>query len=458
MFEVVENAPDRLVLKLGTRAMHSTTYILDGTSHTARFERTLFGIRRKPIEVPFDQIAGLDPFESNGSTSVLLQLASGKRHWLSGDTPATTTTAVNQMRAFLGLPATQPGAAVKSLPRRYRWLIATASVLAGLAFIAVMIGQVSSYFLLPECDSSRAEKTVRSILAEMKLPASALADIKPLAETRTERVCQARAQLPGGETTIAYHVLWDGWTAIVHVTGDIGTGTLDAAKLDAAKQASDAFLDLAKESHLNGRPPRESDPLVKALLDQVFDVAAVTGTRLAPSEVEKGIEWFNVGENVGIVYILAGTGVSDINSLPDDATVRERTHRNVAEFATEFGRYLDFEIGILHALADAEQSRAKTTLRENAQSEENTKRVEDLRATYAGALTGNLTSITYMGLSDGWRRERIALLNAVAPTTVKFLSEEEGRALREHALKVVGYLENPQLQAGVKEFAEKFPQ
>lgn len=457
MFEVAENSPDRLVIRLGTRALHTTTYLLDRTSHTARFERSLFRIRRKPIEVAWDEIAGLDPFESNGSASVLLRLASGKRHWLSGDTLETTTAAVNQMRNFLGLPETQPGAALKSLPRPYRWLITTASVLAGFAFIAVVIGQVSGYFLLPDCDSARAEKTVHSILADMKLPAGAISDMKPLAETRAEKVCQARAQLPGGETTIAYHVLWDGWSAVVHVTGDIGTGIIDPAKLDAAKEASDAFLDLAKESHLNGRPPRESDPLVKAMLDKVFDVEAVTAARLAPSEVEKGIEWFNVGENVGIVYILAGTGVSDINSLPDDATVRERTHRNVAEFAIEFGRYLDFEIGILHALADAEQSRAKTTLRENLQSEENTKRVEDLRATYAGALTGNLTSITYTGLSDGWRRERIALLNAVAPTTARFLSEEEGRALREHALKVVGYLENPQLQAGVKEFAEKFP-
>lgn len=456
MFEVVENTPDRLVIRLGTRGLHTTVYTFDRASGQATFERSSLGFRRKPITVPLQEIAVLSPLESNGSTAVLLQLRSGERRWLSGDTFENTTAAVDQMRAFLGFPAAQPGEAMRALPRPYRWLLTAGSVLLTIGALLYLVTAWTGYFLLPDCDASRTRQTVLSLLADMKLQTSALTDIKPLAETGAEKVCQATAALPGSETTIAYHVLWDGWTPVIQVAGDIGTGIIDPAKLDAAKEASDAFLELAKDSHVNGQPPRESDPLVKAMLEKIFDASAVGSGRLAPTEVEKGIEWFNIGENVGIVYILAGTGVSDINSLPDEPAVRERTNRNVAEFAPEFGRYLDFEIGMLHALADAEQSRAKIALRETSQSQDNSKRVEDLRGTYAGALTGNLTSITYSGLSDDWRRERLILLNSVAPAAAKFLTPEESRALRDHAIKVLGYLENPQLQASVRAFAEKF--
>src|SRR5918993_6015006 len=50
---------------------------------------------------------------------------------------------------------------------------------------------------------------------------------------------------------------------------------VDTAKLAAAKQATDEFLALAKSSETTGAMPRQSDPKAKALLDRVFDRAAL---------------------------------------------------------------------------------------------------------------------------------------------------------------------------------------
>src|ERR1043166_8351483 len=92
MLQVLENTPDRLVVKTGVRPFHTTTATFDKSTGKARFERTVFFWKRKPIEVPLDDIASITVVSQSmtgaqgmqlSSNNPLVQLKSGQRFWLS---------------------------------------------------------------------------------------------------------------------------------------------------------------------------------------------------------------------------------------------------------------------------------------------------------------------------------------------------------------------------------------
>jgi len=116
---ITEQTPTRMVVKLGGRFTNTATCIFDKTSGVARFERTVFMIPRKPIEVPLGEIAGIDilrqstntqPGDPNGLRQETyyphVHLRSGRNFYLSqASSYAETTAVVTEIINFLNQPA-----------------------------------------------------------------------------------------------------------------------------------------------------------------------------------------------------------------------------------------------------------------------------------------------------------------------------------------------------------------
>ncbi len=104
---IVEHTPERLVVTLGAPFPHSATCVFDKASGRARFERRLFFIPRKTIDVALGDVADFEVMEVGpplNSFDPRVTLASGKRFYLSpAATPEETRTVARAVRAFLGL-------------------------------------------------------------------------------------------------------------------------------------------------------------------------------------------------------------------------------------------------------------------------------------------------------------------------------------------------------------------
>jgi hypothetical protein len=107
MREIIEDTPERLVVRLGAVFPHSSTCVFDKRTGRARFERRLFFIPRRTIDVAladvvsFEVIEVLPPLNSFDPRVVL---ASGKRFYLSpAATREETREVARRVRAFLGL-------------------------------------------------------------------------------------------------------------------------------------------------------------------------------------------------------------------------------------------------------------------------------------------------------------------------------------------------------------------
>jgi hypothetical protein len=308
---------------------------------------------------------------------------------------------------------------------------------------------------LPGCDADLARTAITQIFDEKKVKLDTLADIRTLTTTRSEKTCQARADIVGGFFNLDYRIEWEGWKARVTITRAEAMAKIEAARLGDIRRSVSDFLDLAKDSHTTGKAPRQSDPAVKALLDTVFDTSDLDGATLAASDIGRALDWFGAGDRIGVVYILAGTGVAEMSKLPDDPNIQRRTHRNVAEFAPEFARYLDFEVKLSGAMADAALKRMAGATAEELDRPEVKKDFAEARTTLRDAMTGALTSLAYDGVSDEWRRDRLAVMMEAAPKAAKFLTADQARATRAHALNVVGFVKNSFVQDTLKAFAEQ---
>jgi len=105
---IVEHTPDRMVVQLGALFPHGATCVFDKETGRARFERSLFFIPRRTIDVPLGHIADVEVVETGpplNSFDPRVVLTSGKRFYLSpADTAEATREVVRRVREFLGLP------------------------------------------------------------------------------------------------------------------------------------------------------------------------------------------------------------------------------------------------------------------------------------------------------------------------------------------------------------------
>jgi hypothetical protein len=464
MLQVLENTPTRLVIRL-TQRLNVSTLIFDKSSGRARFERAVLFWKRKPVDIALDDIESIAavPVGAGGSETYvpLVQLKSGgKFQPAEAGTQAEAVEAVGQMSTFLEMAPDEGEmvAAAADEPVRSpvrRRVIALGSATAGAVVLIIAGVWLTNKLSLPGCDAELARTAITGIFDEKKVKLDALADVRTLTSARSEKTCQARADIVGGFFNLDYRIEWEGWKARVMITRAEAMAKIEPARLGDIRRAVSDFLDLAKDSHTTGRAPRQSDPAVKAMLDAVFDTSDLDGATLAASDVGRALDWFAAGDRIGVVYILAGTGVTEISKLPNDPNIQRRTHRNVAEFAPEFARYLDFEVKLAGAMADATLKRMAGATPDELERPEMKKDVAEVRSTLRDAMTGALTSLAYEGVSDEWRRDRLAVLMEVAPKAAKFLNPEQGRAVRTHALNVVGYVRNTFVQDTLRAFAEQ---
>ena len=464
MLKVLENTPNRLVIKV-TKGLNVSTLIFDKSSGWARFERAVLLWKRAPVDVALNDIESIAvvPVEGRGAKVVapLVKLKSGGSiQPVEAGSQAEAVEAVGKMQTFLGIAPSEggvvPAAADEAAPSPVnRRAILIGSAAAGVLVLVGAGAWVVNMLSLPGCDADLARAAITQIFDEKKVKLDTLADIRTLTSARSEKTCQARADIVGGFFNLDYRIEWEGWNARVTITRAEAMAKIEATRLGDIRRSVSDFLDLAKDSHTTGKAPRQSDPAVKALIDTVFDTSDLDGATLAASDIGRALDWFAAGDRIGVVYILAGTGVTEMSKLPDDPNIQRRTHRNVAEFAPEFARYLDFEVRLSGAMADAALKRMAAATADELDRPEVKKDFADARLTLRDAMTGALTSLAYDGMSDEWRRDRLAVLTEVAPKAAKFLTADQARATRAHALNVVGYVRNSFVQDTLKAFAEQ---
>jgi hypothetical protein len=105
-----------------------------------------------------------------------------------------------------------PGTGARTSPfKSYRFMLRLI-VIPTVAVAGVFIyGGLRDRFVLPECDSDRAKKTLSDILKQFKLEPARYEPIKTVSSTKNDVVCNAALPLPdGGTVAIDYRFYWQG--------------------------------------------------------------------------------------------------------------------------------------------------------------------------------------------------------------------------------------------------------
>ncbi len=318
------------------------------------------------------------------------------------------------------------------------------------ASIANATGRVQTALLLPACDAPASRDAMLELARDRLGGGTVLDAIAERGQSGGERLCGAIARRDGRVANVSYRNYWDGWTPKVRLTGEIVTAKLDAARTDAIARAAEAFLAASRNSHITGKPPRQIDPSVDSALATVLGASDLAAEPLMTDEIDKALDWLKTADRIGAVYILAGTGFDDIANVPAADTIRKRIRGNVTAFADEFGRYADFQMILLAAIANA-QARAATipaTGKTNVQA-----RTDEIRALLSQAMKGNLIALVYDGHDDRWRMARLTALGRTAPVAAKFLTKDDAQAVRDLALQTVDYFKDATVRAKVREVA-----
>jgi len=106
-----------------------------------------------------------------------------------------------------------PKVARRSLDSRKRWALRVGGLAVAAAATGFLYYGVRAHFVLPECDSQTAKKTLAQVLKEMRLEPVRYAPIKTISSTKDKVVCNAAMPLPDGATVVVdYTFSWQGRT------------------------------------------------------------------------------------------------------------------------------------------------------------------------------------------------------------------------------------------------------
>jgi hypothetical protein len=155
-------------------------------------------------------------------------------------------------------------------------------------------------------------------------------------------------------------------------------------------------------------------------------------------------DWLTAQVKVGSVYIFAGTGISDPAHLAIDATSQQKISQNTAKYAAEIGRYMDGELAVVGAMLTASGIDAATT----------GSGPDNIRQGLANTLFGMITTFPTEGITDDWRRDRLAALNALAPKAAKVLQPDQCRQLVQTAHSVGPTMRDSAVQSGLQAFSD----
>lgn len=323
--------------------------------------------------------------------------------------------------------------------------------LAALALLALAALKIPDFFILPACDASRTRDTLHDLLQAKAQGPITLSNFATVSHAKIEYRCSAEVGVNGDRATVGYRSYWDGWSAIVRVTGALGMARLDPARLREVDEAYEAFMARATDAYQSGEPPRQSEPIVNTQLSTILDVSGLPTKTLAGADIDEAIRWFNSGDTVGAVYLLAGTGVNDVAQLPSDDSLQNKLRDNVVKFSDEFGRYLDFQVTLLAAIADAQASYATGGPPEEISGADYKRKTSDIKTLLTQALKTDFISLVYDGLANDWRLKRLDAITSLAPIVTKVLSRDDLAAIREQANLTLPYFKDEAVQTRVSE-------
>jgi hypothetical protein len=241
------------------------------------------------------------------------------------------------------------------------------------------------------------------------------------------------------------------------LAGTAGAQTLDEAKVASITKAADDFVALAKDSNTSGKPPRQTDPAAKPLLDTVFDTKAIEGGKPVPWSDLKLLEQWNVAvTRVGLVYYLAGTGAADLQAASKDPATVTRATQNIVTFAPEYGRYLDAQLRIHGALIDAALAQIAAATPEQAKEQEFRRTLHRISDASAEVFTGTIDGMAQEGMSDAWLLGRVVTMLDITPRAAKFMAPDDRERVQTAAVAVAQRVKNPDVKSGLNAVARGF--
>jgi hypothetical protein len=479
MLEILKETDRRLVVALGGDQFRRPRFILDKDAGLAWLEQVRpFGLRQT-IEMPLASIAaiGTETLARGAAVSDRLVLATSenKRHDLATGPAEIVRQAAQRIRLFLQLRETRDqhttqiawpvrewslrvatGATLTVAAVTTVWLAISASGFVTAAagkvggFVANAAARTQTALLLPECGAQQSRDTILELVRDRLGAGAVLGDIEQRGHAGGERLCSAIARHDGKSANISYRNYRDGWTAKARLTDQVVTTKLDAARTDAIAAAAATFLAAGRNSHVTGNPPRQSDPAIDQALAAVLAASDLAAEPLVAEEIDKALSWLKTADQIGAVYLLAGTGFADFATVPRTEALQRRMRGNVTAFAAEFGRYTDFQMIALAAVAHA-QMRANAVA--NGRPNAGQPRTDEVRTLVAQAMTSNFIALVYDGHDDGWRMARLMALGRAAPVAAKFLTRDEVQAVHAVALQTVDYFKDATVRARVREVA-----
>jgi hypothetical protein len=226
-------------------------------------------------------------------------------------------------------------------------------------------------------------------------------------------------------------------------------------KATFAKNATESFVKLAKGSETSGEAPRQSDPAVKQLLDAAFDTRDVDAAKaISFNELSQLSERMVTGVKVGVVYMLAGTGATELGQLGSDQNAGEKVNLNVIKFAPEMGRFFDFQMRIQGAVIDAVLSRLATAKPDELARPNFKSGLADIRDGSSRSVAGVIETLAVNGLTEEWRRDRLPALATIAPKLAKFLEDQQKKDLQQLTLACADVMDDTQVKSGLQDFAK----
>ncbi len=168
--------------------------------------------------------------------------------------------------------------------------------------------------------------------------------------------------------------------------------------------------------------PRQSDPVVRVLLDHVFDTSQLQdAASYGVKDVVVFVSWTKAAERIGNTYFRAGS----ISVTNPDARVR-LGDRNVVRFASEIGRSLDAVLRLATLIADV----TSAALANESDEERYNQLIRgtgwfDTQYKLSTTIKRTLCCLVIDDLPRGWVHERIAVLAEVAPRVVRHLDDSD---------------------------------
>lgn len=228
------------------------------------------------------------------------------------------------------------------------------------------------------------------------------------------------------------------------------SAALDRTKIAAAEKAANDFTRLARDSFKSGKPPRESDPAVKSLLDVAFDTAVAPPANVEFSDLPRINQWMAIGDRIGLVYMLAGTGTNNLGQAATNPKTSKLIPQNIAAFQTEYGRFTDFQIALWSLGLDAIVAKIDSASEAERKNPKFLGGYVQISNSIAQTIAGVIATFPTQGITNDWRRARLGPLNEIAPKAQKALPMPIRQKLRELALEVSEKTENPEIKESVK--------